>query len=486
MTWLDTWRLALANLGQAKLRTILTVSGVAVGIGALTCMVSFGVGLEDQLVGRLTGSGMFDSILVTMPNPRVAPGRGRQAAPARGGERGAPPRGGRAATANDTPAIQTPEPATEPPRLRLNDEALAKIAALPNVKSVRPDLRLLMQVTYKDYEGPTPVTGVPLSAAGEGGFQTIAAGSFFANETDDACMVSLDFAKRLQSDDPKTLVGQSLKLTYAAASPKGNSTGAPAPVPDGAGALAGILSTQQITRIDTGCKVVGIVERETAPGMMGSAVSSLMLPFERARAINAVQVTSVESVLRRNEPPSYNTVTVKASSAAHTLDVEEEIKKLGYSAFSLNDALKNAKRAFLLLDIFLSLVGSIALVVSSLGIINTMVMSILERTREIGIMKAIGGSDRNIRGIFLIEAAAIGLLGGVMGVILGWAVGGLINFIANWWIEREGGTAGDLFSLPLWLIASAVGFSIVVSLLAGLYPARRAARLDPIQALRHD
>jgi ABC-type antimicrobial peptide transport system permease subunit len=118
-----------------------------------------------------------------------------------------------------------------------------------------------------------------------------------------------------------------------------------------------------------------------------------MIPFAKAKAIDAVQVTSLQSVLRQNEPRGYSTITVKASSPSHTQDVEDEIKKLGYSAFSLNDALQGAKRAFLLLDIFLSLVGSIALVVSSLGIINTMVMSILERTREIGIMKAIGGSD---------------------------------------------------------------------------------------------
>ena len=124
--------------------------------------------------------------------------------------------------------------------------------------------------------------------------------------------------------------------------------------------------------------------------------------------------------------------------------------------------------------------------VSSLGIVNTMVMSILERTREIGIMKAIGGSDRDVRGIFLVEAATIGLIGGVAGIVLGWGVGRLINIGANIYIERQGGTAGDLFSLPWWLILGAMAFALVVSLVAGSYPARRAARLDPIQALRHE
>jgi ABC-type antimicrobial peptide transport system permease subunit len=183
---------------------------------------------------------------------------------------------------------------------------------------------------------------------------------------------------------------------------------------------------------------------------------------------------------------TYNTLTVKVRHAQADQDIEDQIKKKGFSAFSLNDALQGAKRGFIILDIVLSLIGSIALAVSSLGIMNTMVMSILERTREIGIMKAIGGSDGDIRRIFLIEASAIGFFGGVAGVVLGWIVGRIINFGANVYIQNQGGTPGNLFSLPFWLIGGAIGFSITISLLAGSYPAARAARLDPIRALRHD
>jgi ABC-type antimicrobial peptide transport system permease subunit len=131
-------------------------------------------------------------------------------------------------------------------------------------------------------------------------------------------------------------------------------------------------------------------------------------------------------------------------------------------------------------------IGGVALLVAAIGIANTMVMAVLERTREIGIMKAIGGSDGDIRRIFLIEASAIGLFGGVAGVSLGWLVGRVINFGANVYIQQQGGTAGNLFSLPFWLIGGAIGFSIAVSLVAGSYPAARAAKLNPIEALRHD
>jgi putative ABC transport system permease protein len=101
-------------------------------------------------------------------------------------------------------------------------------------------------------------------------------------------------------------------------------------------------------------------------------------------------------------------------------------------------------------------------------------------------MKAIGASNDDIRRIFLIEASIIGLLGGVLGIALGWSVGRIINFGANVYIRSQGGTPGTLFSLPLWLVSGAIVFSIFVSLAAGSYPASRAARLDPIRALRHD
>jgi putative ABC transport system permease protein len=201
----------------------------------------------------------------------------------------------------------------------------------------------------------------------------------------------------------------------------------------------------------------------------------------------AVDISNPQTLLSQlSDRRTYSSVTVKVKRPEDVDEAERKIKALGFAAFSLNDAMQDAKRGFLLLDLLLGLIGSIALTVASLGIVNTMVMSILERTREIGIMKAVGGDDRDIRLIFLVEAAIIGLTGGVLGILLGWVVGRAINFGANIYIRSQGGPTGDLFSLPAWLIGGAILFSILTSLLAGSYPASRAARLDPIQALRHD
>ena len=454
MTLSDTLHLALRNLRQSKLRTALTTLGVSIGIASLAGMVSLGVGLQEQFVGRFTQSGMFDSITVlpgqSDPRGLLAGGRGR-------GRRGASP-----------PTSGTPSPP-------LDDEALKTIGALEDVKEAYPGIRLPVELRDGDFSTFTAASGVPMSARGQGAFQTLAFGGFFLNETDAACMLSLDMAKRIDGQNPQSLIGRQVTISYAAAAAAD-------------AAPTGPESALGIQRVSATFTVIGIIEREAVPDFGGGAiVSGLMLPLARAVAISNAIVAGPQSLLRDPAAKrSYQSVIVKATRAKSTQDVEERIKKLGFSAFSLNDALQGAKRVFIILDIVLSLIGSIALTVSSLGIVNTMVMSILERTREIGIMKAIGGSDADIRRIFLVEASAIGVLGGVTGVLLGWIVGRIINFGANVYIQNQGGTPGNLFSLPFWLIGGAIGFSWLVSLIAGSYPAARAAKLDPIQALRHD
>jgi putative ABC transport system permease protein len=453
MTFRDTVSLAFRNLGQAKLRTSLTTLGVSIGIASLAGMMSLGVGLQDQTIGQFTKSGVFDGITVipAQPLPPILGGRA-------GGRR---PFG--------RPRAQQGEAV----RVELDDNAMRQLASLEHVREVYPTIRVPVEVKFEDRSEFLAASGVPMSLRGEGAFQSIPHGSFFANETDNGCMLSLDLAKRIDDQNPGRLIGRELTLTHAVAAS-----------PDSANAE--VIAGTSIQRVEEPYRIVGIVEREAGPGG-GAVVSALMIPLAKARAMNENAVIGPQGLLRaRPQQRTYAAVTVKVLSPQYTQDVEDRIKQMGFSAFSLNDALAGAKRAFIILDIILSLVGSIALAVSSLGIVNTMVMSILERTREIGIMKAIGGSDGDIRRIFLIEASCIGLMGGVAGVALGWVVGRVVNFAANVYIQNQGGTPGNLFSLPLWLIGGAVGFSIAISLAAGLYPARRAARLDPIHALRHD
>jgi ABC-type antimicrobial peptide transport system permease subunit len=157
---------------------------------------------------------------------------------------------------------------------------------------------------------------------------------------------------------------------------------------------------------------------------------------------------------------------------------------LGYSVLSAVEILKNINLVFLVLEGFMACVGAIGLVVSLFGIANTMAMAVLERTREIGIMKALGARNRDIGRLFLSEAAAIGALGGVVGLAAGTALGKLLNLIAHLAFDLPERVA--LFHVTVALAGGSVLFSILVSVAAGWLPSRRAARMEPVAAVRYE
>ena len=478
MTFADTMRLATSNLRQAKLRTLLTTMGVSIGIASLTGMVSFGAGLQDQLVGQFTRSGMFDTITVTAGGGPIG-GAGFPGSPGGAGGRGG--RGNRGRPAGG-------------PDVVLDDAALKKLGTIDGVKEAYPVVSVRMDATLDDFSSALTATGIPMSSRDEGPYRTMSAGAFFANEADTGCLTTLNTARRIDTKDPAKIVGKTLRLAYVAS--RGNTAlgntalgntalGNTAPPAGPDAAAPGDGPAMQIQRVSIDCRVIGVVE--TTGGPFGGTGGDILMPLGRAASIQAENVANVQSFLRADRRGnSYSSVTVKVSRPEATQDVAERIKALGYSTLSLADALQGIRWVFIILNSILGLIGSIALIVSSLGIVNTMVMSILERTREIGIMKAVGASDGDIRRIFLVEASVIGLMGGASGLFLGWVIGRAINLGANLYIESQGGPSVTLFSLPWWLVTGALLFSIAVSVVAGSYPANRAARLEPMSALRHD
>ena len=173
------------------------------------------------------------------------------------------------------------------------------------------------------------------------------------------------------------------------------------------------------------------------------------------------------------------------TSAANAL--EAQIEGEGFEVQSLQLLLDLADQVFSVINIMLSSVGGLALLVASLGIVNTMIMSIYERTREIGTLKAIGASRGDIRLMFMLEAGMLGLMGGVTGLILGWGLGKILNRVILWYVDQNNlPIRGDFFVVTPALALAALGFATLVGIAAGLYPANRAARLDPLVALRHE
>jgi ABC-type antimicrobial peptide transport system permease subunit len=184
----------------------------------------------------------------------------------------------------------------------------------------------------------------------------------------------------------------------------------------------------------------------------------------------------------------YSAAVVHTSSLNDATRVAREVEDgMGFSTATLQTLLDQVNRIFSILQIMLSSIGLLALLVASIGIVNTMIMAIYERTREIGILKALGSTNGDVLRMFMVEAGMIGLLGGVVGVFLGWLLGLGLNQVILDYLRREQVPIDAPFFVLTWeLVAGALAFATLVGILAGLYPAFRAARLDPLAALRHE
>jgi ABC-type antimicrobial peptide transport system permease subunit len=164
--------------------------------------------------------------------------------------------------------------------------------------------------------------------------------------------------------------------------------------------------------------------------------------------------------------------------------IRDSIQTMGYRVFSFAEQFEQMQQFFLYFDLALGVIGMIALLTASLGIVNTMVMSITERRKEIGILKSLGADEPDIRRLFLVESGVIGAIGTGAGICLGWIITRIASLIAQGYMRNQGMPEMDLFALPPWLLLIAISVGVGVSLLAGWYPAARAASVDPVEALR--
>ncbi len=432
----DMTELAVRNLREAIFRNTLTTLGVAVGVASLVAMLSLGVGLQQLASSRLTKSGLFDTVFVS---PKL-------------NLRGGPP------------AAATQQPAT---RL-LDEDARLEISKLPNVIEVFPQIRFPTEVRFSDKPFPTVVAGMPLSSKLTGAFDGMK-GEFFSSESADEAILQIEFAKEL-SPDTAGLVGKTLAIRYAERQQLG----------DGSGGFSIVPKEKQL-------RIIGVVETEPASGFGGYGNGRLLIPIGVAQSLRAAQVNDLRDVVRGGaSKPTYASLTVRAKSTANVDDIEAGVKKMGFGAFSLLDASKSLKIFFRVLDLLLGLFASLALAVATLGIVNTLVMAILERRREIGVLKALGAADSDVKRLFFVEAGVMGFIGGIAGVILGWLIGRGLTLATNIYLKRQDLPSVEISSVPWWLVLSAISFAVIVSLIAGLYPASRAAKLDPVQALRYE
>lgn len=465
----DLTELALRNLRESLLRNSLTTIGISVGVASLVAMLSLGIGLQQLASRRLVKSGLFDTIVVT--SRREMRGMSREE------ERNGP-------TAGES---------------RILDETARRdIEKLPNVVEAYPDIRFVTELRYEDKPHLTMISALPESAKSNDAFEGMQ-GGFFSSDMAPEAILQKSFAEELLGKTPplggqepnvaglaKPLLGKELLMRYAqressTATPQStSSTNQNSEDNSLAAASYSVVSREQKL------KIIGVADLDPE-SMRGPMRARVFLPLKLAQGLHVMQPTDLREISHAAiNQPVYSSVSARVKSPAQIQAVEDAIKKMGFTTFSLLDASQSLRTFFKVLDLFLLIFGSLALAVASIGIVNTLVMAILERRREIGVMKAIGASDSDVKSLFFAEAGAMGILGGMVGVALGWAIGRVINVGTNMYLRRQSLPPDNFWAVPWWLVASAIVFSLLVSLISGLYPAGRAARLDPVQALRYE
>lgn len=192
------------------------------------------------------------------------------------------------------------------------------------------------------------------------------------------------------------------------------------------------------------------------------------------------------NTLKKISPDSYSLINVKVKDRKEIERTAEEIDKLGFNTSSTSSLIDQVDKAFLLIEILLGAIGGIAFFVASFGIINTMTISLLERTHEIGIMKALGISSKDIRRLFVNEAGFFGLFGGIFGILTGYAAGQFFNGVVYVLMQKSGESEALVPFVTPWKFAVVILlFSYIIARFAGFYPAWHASKLSPIEALRH-
>ncbi len=187
------------------------------------------------------------------------------------------------------------------------------------------------------------------------------------------------------------------------------------------------------------------------------------------------------------ERDGYDSVTIRAVDVSRANELSVQLRKEGYQVQSLELFVTAANRILTIVTMMFTMIGSIALLVATIGIANTMVMAIYERTREIGILKAMGASRGEVRQMFMLEAGFIGMIGGVVGLLIGWLLGLVLNQAIEMFSRyREQPIHGKFFLVTPLLALGVIAFATLIGLVAGLLPAQRAAKLDPLEALRHE
>ena len=437
MSLLDLLLLIIDNLNRRKARVALTAVGVVIGTAAVVMLVSLATGLQRNANEQLVGIGDLTQI-------QVSPNYG------------------------EGPIAYGPGGAMDMSNVTLiTDQSLAEFAAIPGVKQViaRDYLMYGGTLTYDRLETWPNIRGVnvnDLSLLGlraQQGSLELSKGSAVVGAMIAQNFYDPNLRPGQEPPPPPDLMGATVKLNLMKWDAEGNEIKKSIPI-----------------------RITGVIAESR-----GEADWAIYMTMEDVTAMNE---WGQGKRINRNQT-GYNDVVVIVEDINQVVDVSDQIQAMGYQAWTPMSMVQGINSFYVVLQVIFGGVGAIALLVAAIGIANTMAMAILERTREIGWMKAIGATNRDVLSVFLGEAAGIGFIGGLGGVVLGWSASQIMNVLAMAYLAGQAAETGGMpptvaVYTPPWLPVFALVFATLIGLLSGLYPALRAATLIPVNALKYE
>jgi ABC-type antimicrobial peptide transport system permease subunit len=432
--WRDAVALAARSVGRRGGRAFLTVLAVALGAALLSSLLIASDAARERVLNQVSEGGPLAGIKVDAAAPSPT-------------------------------ALDSDDPRPGPPRL-IDDGAIHRIAALPYVASVVPVIASPIAILppasahvgtrHDDGLLFDSIVGVDMARI-EDLPATLLNGRFPDPASTNEVAVTLDYLNRIGLDkaSAQSVVGTELTL------------GEPQEF---------VFGRQRRFRARwSRFQIVGVVSQEASDGVVVAPIAVARAARTWALATGITQDLSVN-------PSPYTALFVVARGLEHVTDVRTEINTVGYSTSAPETLITQVQRYLHVVELVLAGIGIIALAIAALGISNAMLAAIRERRREIGVLKAIGATDRDVRRVFLVEAGALGLLGGVIGAAVGLLTAEILAGVVNRYLSSQGLQAVDL-GFPLALLAVVVAGSTALALGAGVLPAVRAARMPARQAI---
>lgn len=456
MNNIDLITMGLKNLWRRKLRTFLTILGVIIGTASIVIMVSLGFGMSESFKNEINQMGSLNTINVHPPHDMVWEG--------------------------DRPVRNT-----NINKAVLNDKAVADFSSITGVEAVSPIVENYIKFVSGRYSASISIKGI-------------------APETMEAFDFEVVQGRILQAGDTLSIVfGNSIPTMFQEEGSMGRDIYYYDPDTE---PKVDLLSDRLVMTFDMsyGLKTrrenldpnSKLYNKYKVKGVGILKAGDYERDYYAFMSLNQLQKIidekeKVESKINKGRPSlnprnknNYDRVMVKVGDMKDVQNIQEQIKDMGFEAYSLSDFLDSMQKTAATIQAVLGGIGAISLLVAALGITNTMIMSIYERTKEIGIMKVIGAALPDIGKIFLFEASIIGLIGGILGITISYSA----SFVLNQFSAQFGGVLGPggpnskISIIPLWLALSSVGFTTIVGLVSGFYPARRAMKLSALEAIK--